>query len=87
MICIACEKEFEKLGIEAERVNARKNHNGALGCTFSHIACLQLAKKRNYEHVFICEDDICFKDPELLKTNFTLFLIAISLNFPAISTA
>ena len=45
------EKEFEKLGIEAERVNARKNHNGALGCTFSHIACLQLAKKRNYEHV------------------------------------
>ena len=67
------EKEFEKLGIEAERVNARKNDNGALGCTFSHIACLQLAKKRNYEHVFICEDDICFKDPELLKTNLEKF--------------
>lgn len=67
------EKEFEKLGIQAERVNARKNDNGALGCTFSHISCLQLAKKRNYEHVFICEDDICFKDPELLKTNLEKF--------------
>lgn len=67
------EKEFEKLGVKAERINARKHQNGALGCTFSHIECLQIAKKRNYEQVFICEDDICFKDPELLKTNLEKF--------------
>lgn len=67
------ETEFKKLGIEAERVNAKKMPNGAVGCTLSHINCLQIAKKRNYEHVFICEDDITFLNPELLKTNLEKF--------------
>ena len=67
------EAEFKKLGIEAERVNAKKMPNGAIGCTLSHINCLQIAKKRDYEHVFICEDDITFLNPELLKTNLEKF--------------
>ena len=32
-----------------------------------------MAKKRDYEYVFICEDDICFTNPELLKSNMELF--------------
>lgn len=67
------QKEFEKLGIEGERINAKKMANGALGCTFSHILCLQTAKERNYEHVFICEDDITFLNPELFKENLEKF--------------
>uniref|UniRef100_A0A6C0IN27 Glycosyl transferase family 25 domain-containing protein n=1 Tax=viral metagenome TaxID=1070528 RepID=A0A6C0IN27_9ZZZZ len=65
--------QFEQLGITAERVNARKMDNGAIGCTLSHIECLNIAKKRNYEYVFICEDDITFLQPELLKQNLEKF--------------
>jgi GR25 family glycosyltransferase involved in LPS biosynthesis len=65
--------EFDKLGIKAERVNAVKMKNGAIGCTMSHIKCIELAKSRHWEQVFICEDDITFLNPELLKQNIELF--------------
>jgi GR25 family glycosyltransferase involved in LPS biosynthesis len=65
--------EFTKMGITAERVDAIKMTSGAIGCTLSHIKCLELAKDRNYEHVFICEDDITFLKPQLLKENITKF--------------
>lgn len=67
------EKEFKKMNITAERFNAVKLASGAVGCTMSHIKCLELAKQRNYEQVFVCEDDIVFKNPELLKKNITKF--------------
>lgn len=67
------EKEFKKMNIIAERFNAVKLASGAVGCTMSHIKCLELAKQRNYEQVFVCEDDIVFKNPELLKKNITKF--------------
>lgn len=66
-------REFQKLGIQSERVNAVRTKTGAIGCTLSHIRCLEMAKKRDYEYVFICEDDICFTNPELLKANMDLF--------------
>jgi len=65
--------EFKKLGINSERVNAVKMKNGAIGCTMSHIKCIELAKSRDWEQVFICEDDITFLEPELLKKNIELF--------------
>jgi GR25 family glycosyltransferase involved in LPS biosynthesis len=65
--------EFKKLGINAQRVNAVKMKNGAIGCTMSHIKCIELAKSRGWEQVFICEDDITFLNPELLKKNIELF--------------
>lgn len=65
--------EFQKMGITAERINAIKMKNGAVGCTMSHIKCIELAKERNYEEVFICEDDISFKNPELLKQQLEKF--------------
>lgn len=70
---IHAKEEFKKLGIHPERVNAVKMENGAVGCTFSHIKCIELAKKRNYEYVFICEDDITFTNPILLKDNLQKF--------------
>jgi GR25 family glycosyltransferase involved in LPS biosynthesis len=65
--------ELSKLGIKGERVNAIKTSLGAIGCTLSHVKCLELAKQRNYEYVFICEDDITFLDPKTLLTNLTSF--------------
>jgi glycosyl transferase family 25 len=59
--------------IDAERVNAVKMNTGAVGCTMSHIKCLELAKQRDYEYVFICEDDITFRNPELFKRNLQRF--------------
>lgn len=65
--------EFGKFGLTPERVDAVKMASGAIGCTLSHIKCLEIAKSRNYEHVFICEDDITFLKPELLRENLTKF--------------
>lgn len=66
--------EFKKMDINAERVNAIRPKSGAVGCTMSHIKCLELAKKREYEYVFICEDDITFTNPKLLKENIQKFV-------------
>jgi GR25 family glycosyltransferase involved in LPS biosynthesis len=66
--------EFEKMGIVAERVKAIQPKNGAIGCTMSHIKCLELAKQREYEHVFICEDDITFLNPALFAQNLAQFV-------------
>jgi len=65
--------EFKKMGIDAERINAVKMNNGAVGCTMSHIKCIELAKQRDYEYVFICEDDITFRNPDLFKRNLQKF--------------
>ena len=67
------EKEFEKMGIKGERFNAIKTASGAIGCTLSHIKCLEIAKERDYEQVFICEDDITFTNPDLFKQNIEKF--------------
>jgi len=68
-----CSGEFEKMGIRAERMNAVKALSGAVGCTLSHIKCIELAKSRNYDYVFICEDDITFLNPDILKDSLTKF--------------
>lgn len=65
--------ELEKLGISGERFNAVRMKNGAIGCTISHIKCLEMAIDRGYKNVFICEDDICFTNPDLFKKNMQKF--------------
>jgi GR25 family glycosyltransferase involved in LPS biosynthesis len=67
------ENELKKMNITGERVNAIKLKNGALGCTMSHIACLEIAKNRNYPHVFICEDDIQFLNPSVFFDSLQKF--------------
>lgn len=66
-------EQFDKLGISGERVDAIKTSSGAIGCTQSHIKCLEIAIERDFEQVFICEDDIDFLDVNLFKQNFVKF--------------
>lgn len=67
------EQQLKILGINGERVPAVKTKTGCIGCTMSHIKCLKLAKERNYDWVFICEDDILFNNPNLFLENLNKF--------------
>ena len=67
--------ELAKVGISSiERFNAIKMAKGAIGCTMSHIKCLQLAKQRGWSHAIIVEDDIMFLDPELFLKQLGAFM-------------
>ena len=59
-----------------ERFNAIKmpNGNGRIGCSMSHIKCLELAKERNYSHLLICEDDTLFLQPDVFREQLNKFL-------------
>ena len=68
-------KELLKINIEhPERFDAIKKENGAIGCSLSHIKCLEIAIKNNYEYVMICEDDIEILNPQLFIENVNKFL-------------
>jgi GR25 family glycosyltransferase involved in LPS biosynthesis len=68
---IRVQKHLQELGIQnAERFVAISTANGAIGCSMSHIKCLELAKSRGWEQVFICEDDFLCK-------NKTVFLESV----------
>jgi hypothetical protein len=67
-------KQLEILGIEnPERCPGILNERGYIGCTQSHIRCLEMAIEKDYEQVFICEDDIQFTDIDTFKNSFTEF--------------
>ena len=61
-------KEFEKLSISPTRISGtvvnvsnNKMANGVLGCTLSHVKCLEMALGQN-QNIFIFEDDIKLVD-------------------------
>ena len=63
-------EELTKIGVFSPfRISAIETKDGAVGCTLSHIKCLEYAKQNNFEQVFICEDDITFLNPQLLLEN------------------
>lgn len=68
--------ELSKIQLKCEPVlfNAIKTPNGAIGCTLSHIRCLEIAKENNWPHVLLVEDDIEFIDPSLFIYNLNTFL-------------
>jgi glycosyl transferase family 25 len=68
------EEQLQIMGINAERFNAIKLPNGALGCSMSHLKCLEIAKQNNWPHLLIIEDDIKFLDPNLFKNQLNTFL-------------
>ena len=69
------ETQLTNIGLtNFERFNAIKVMDGRVGCTMSHIKCLEMAKERGYNHLVICEDDTFFLDPKLFKTQLTTFL-------------
>jgi glycosyl transferase family 25 len=71
---IHVEKQLKIIGIESNRFNAIKLPNGALGCSMSHLKCLEIAKENNWDHILIVEDDITFLNPELFINQFNNFL-------------
>lgn len=68
------EKQLSQVGITAERFNAIQLQNGAIGCSMSHLKCLETAKKNKWDHVLIVEDDILFTNPKVFIEQFNSFL-------------
>jgi glycosyl transferase family 25 len=68
------ENQLKTIGINAERFNAIKMPNGALGCSLSHLKLIETAKANNWEHILIIEDDILFTDPSIFIKQFNNFL-------------
>jgi len=67
-------KELSSVDFDFERFEAIYCSDGRLGCSLSHLAVLELAKRNKLPEVVICEDDICFKNPELFKKQMKCFL-------------
>ena len=68
--------ELKKIGINDEnitRFSAIKLKNGRIGCSMSHLKCLQTAKNNKWKNVFICEDDIKFTRPNIIKKQLQKF--------------
>lgn len=68
------EKQLQSIGITATRFNAIKLSNGAVGCSMSHLKCLEIAKQNNWDRVMIVEDDVLFLNPNLFKNQLNKFL-------------
>jgi GR25 family glycosyltransferase involved in LPS biosynthesis len=67
--------EFKKINVlKPERFKAIKLDNGALGCSMSHLKCIEHAKRNNYKYTLVCEDDIEFLNPELFLSQLQSFL-------------
>jgi GR25 family glycosyltransferase involved in LPS biosynthesis len=73
---IHAEQQLLSLGFsnqQIQRFPALCLSNGALGCSMSHLKCVQTAKDNKWPHVLICEDDIQFLNPELFINQINLF--------------
>jgi glycosyl transferase family 25 len=68
------EEQLTTIGIQAIQFKAIKLQNGAIGCSLSHLKLLQMAKKNNWPHILIVEDDILFTNPSIFITSFNHFL-------------
>jgi glycosyl transferase family 25 len=68
------ERQLQSIGISAQRFNAIKMPNGAIGCSMSHLKIIQTAKANNWDHVLIVEDDILFTNSNLFVQQFNKFL-------------
>lgn len=75
---LATLKEGGMPNLVAERFNAIKNvAHGAIGCSMSHLRCIQIAKERNWDHVLVCEDDVLFTNVALFLTQMSQFLATV----------
>lgn len=67
------EEELRGVGLNPIRFNAIKLKNGRIGCSMSHLKCLQIAKKNNWSHVMICEDDLKILNRQTFINNMNTF--------------
>lgn len=70
------EGELRTLGLlgTASRFSAIKLKDGRIGCTMSHLKCLQQAKENNLPHLMLVEDDIHFLNPKVFVDGLNKFL-------------
>ena len=70
------EHQLDLIGIRnnVKRFNAIYNVNGRIGCSLSHLKCIQMAKEENMEFVLILEDDVSFLLPDDFVENVNKFL-------------
>lgn len=59
--------------LSPERFPAIQTKDGAVGCSLSHIKCLELAKARGWEYVCIIEDDFKCVDPMKFRKSLAAF--------------
>jgi GR25 family glycosyltransferase involved in LPS biosynthesis len=83
------EKEFTRIGIDVEFIQAVSHDNPLTGCTMSHLKILKKARK--LDHVCIFEDDVAFADDFWQRINlnhpFDIFYLgghSLSFNFTRI---
>ena len=69
------EEQLKNMGLSATRFNAIKLKNGRIGCSMSHLKCLQIAKKNNWSHVMICEDDLLILNKETFVNSINKFFM------------
>lgn len=68
------EAQLKSIGIVApRRFNAIKLKNGRVGCSMSHLKCLEIAKKNNWPYVMICEDDLLILDKNKFVSHIESF--------------
>ena len=85
---IHVEKQLELIGIKnPTRFNAIKLKNGAIGCSLSHLKCIEIAKENNWPYILICEDDIEFLNPELFIKQMNGFLSSINQDWDVVLLA
>jgi hypothetical protein len=64
--------------LAAERFNAIKHAvHGAIGCSMSHMRCIQIAKERGWDHVLVCEDDVLFTNAPLFLAQLSKFMATV----------
>ena len=68
------EKQLSAMGLVGERVDAISHLYGFIGCSMSHVRCLEIAIERNYPMVCILEDDVLFTNPTLCQTQVQQFI-------------
>jgi len=56
------------------RFKAIQTTDGAIGCSMSHLRCLENARDKNLPHILICEDDTTFLKPHVFRYQFNTFL-------------
>lgn len=57
---VQIELELNKMNLQYERFSAISHKHGFIGCSYSHLAVLKLARERGYKNVLILEDDFTF---------------------------
>ena len=57
-------EELTKFNLVGERFNAIPNSKGIVGCGYSHLEVLKIAKQRGYKNILILEDDFTFLVPK-----------------------